>query len=371
LLRSLERTFKRFLIFFLRAIIGSKTVSPRCIGAVHRILVIRQHNELGDMLCAVPLLRAMRECYPSARIALMTSPVSHEIMLHNRHVDDVILFDRRQFLGRSTIRVRRSLDFLRSLRAMAFDLAIVPSTVSVSFTSGFLAYASGARWRIGPGSIDGKKNASAFFFNVPVDLDWRKSPHRHQTLRNLDIASALLPGRPSLVHEITLTEDEVKRGTEFLRETKGTRIMVIGFHPGAGKAPNRWAPERFAEVANKLAGEFDAQVVVTLGPKDREAVQHMISGLSVGYEVLDNKYVRDVASILAGLDLFVTNDTGVMHIAAGSGTAVLSLFGPTDPEEWAPIGPKNRYIIGRNGDINSITTREVIEVAREMLRPNC
>ena len=106
----------------------------------------------------------------------MASPVNIEVMEHNRYVSEVINYDKANFLGRGWIKLGTTWTFIRKLRAGKYDVAIVPSTVSTSFTSDLLTFLSGARTRIGAGSIDGRENPSGFFFNVPIDLDWREEP---------------------------------------------------------------------------------------------------------------------------------------------------------------------------------------------------
>ena len=85
------------------------------------------------------------------------------------------------------------------------------------------------------------------------------------------------------------------------------------------------------------------------------------------YNTLLNNRIRVVASILRYVDLVVSNDTGIMHVAAGVGTPVLSLFGPTEPRQWAPLGGIHRYIKSETRDISEIPVQDVIRVAREML----
>ncbi len=70
---------------------------------------------------------------------------------------------------------------------------------------------------------------------------------------------------------------------------------------------------------------------------------------------------------MSQFNLFITNDTGVMHVAAAAGVQTLSLFGPTDPLQWAPNGTQNRYINASDGDINSISIEEVVDVASVMI----
>ena len=191
MLKGLERTLKAVLASLFSPFVRQNPAAIPSGFNPRLILVVRQHNQLGDMLCVVPLLRSLRQKYPSAEIVLMTSPVNREVMLHNRHMDRIIDYDKRLFVGRWGLKVLPLLRYIRNLRAKQFDVVLVPSTVSFSATSSLLAFLSGAPWRIGVGSVDGKENRSAVFFNSPVRLDWRAEPHRHQTLRNLDVAAPL------------------------------------------------------------------------------------------------------------------------------------------------------------------------------------
>ena len=366
-LRSLERTLKRFLSRFLRLLLGSRPLTSPLGSDFQSILLIRQHNQLGDMLCVVPLLRELRKKFPAACIALMASPVNYDVMLHNRYIDELILFDKRAYLGRLTIRLGLLIRFVRSLRQKRYDLAIVPATVSLSFTSDLLAFLSGARTRIGPGSIGGSSNPSAFFLNAPVILDWRSEPHRHQTRRNSDVAQQLGISPTDCSLEITLLEPEKNDGNLFIHSIQTPNTLTIGFHPGAGKVPNRWPPERFAEVANRLAEEFHAALLVTAGPMDDGPVEHMVGGLSHPYHVLKNQPIRRVASILSRVQLLISNDTGIMHVGAAVNVPVLSLFGPTDAGQWAPLGKRHRCLMAEDGEIASITVEAVLRNAREML----
>ena len=157
--RSLERLFKRGLATLLRLLFHSSP--PRDLPRFfpESILVIRQHNQLGDMLCVVPLLRGLRAKYPSARITLMASPVNYEIMLNNRWLDEVILYDKRELLKNGRIRFKSLLKLIKGIRGR-FGLVLVPGTVSTSFTSDLLAFLTGAHVRIGVAGLNGEPNKS-------------------------------------------------------------------------------------------------------------------------------------------------------------------------------------------------------------------
>lgn len=371
MLKLIENTFKAALAFLLGFLFRSTPVSSPSADAVKKILVIRQHNQLGDMLCVVPLLRALREKYPTAIFTLMASPVNAGIMEHNRFLNDILVFDKDEFLGAMWLRVGRLAKFIGQVRRREFDLVLVPSTVSVSFTSTLLAFLSGARARVGVRRLDGAEHPGAFLFNLPVDLDWRSDPHRHQTLRNLDIGKPLGLTTSDLRGEMTLQKGELEEGKNAVEKFLGDQFKKgpkVALHPGAGKIPNQWPAARFASVANLLASELDAALFVTQGPMDGEPVCEMTSLLKTRHFVIADRPIREVAAILAQMDLVISNDTGIMHVAAAVGVPVLSLFGPTDPLQWAPQGEGHRFILADGGEISAITVEEVLRAAREMLR---
>ncbi len=313
------------------------------------------------MLCAVPLLRALRTRYPASNITLMTSPVNDEIMQHLRYVDETICFDKRAVAG------LRFAGFIRDLRRRRFDLAIVPATVSVSVTSDLLARLSGAPYRLGPVRLDGRENPTGYLFNMPVELDWSDSPNRHQTLRNLDIGLPIGLKETNLSHEMTFTQHEIDDANHWYERQIATLSGGITLHPGAGKTPNRWPVERFVQLGEILSREFGARLFVTSGPMDGAVLAEFRRHVKVEYQLIENQPIRRVASYLRRMNLVISNDTGIMHVAAAAGAPVLALFGPTDPGQWAPIGNRNRYIAGKGGRTESITVEEVVAAARSML----
>ncbi|MCB2205445.1 glycosyltransferase family 9 protein [bacterium] len=363
-MKFLEKSFKRLLFGFVRLFVHVRKVTTVPRNSVKNILVVRQHNQLGDMLCAVPLFRALRTTYPNAHIALLARPLNSEILRGAPFLDEIIVYDKNKFI-RSPFQVWR---FGRALRRRKFDLAITPATVSMSVTSDVLTFFSRADRRIGPGSLNGKSNLTAYYYNVKVDLDWRRDPTRHQTQRNLDIASILVldPVSPEL--EIGLSEEEIAQGKETIMQKSGGRDIVIGFHPGAAKIPNRWDALRFAEIANRCAEIYGAFIVITAGPDDDAPLHEMTLNMPNACLIMQNEPIRDVAAVISNCDVYVTNDTGMMHVSAGVGTPTLSLFGPTDPLQWAPLGDAHRFILGRNGSVDTIPIEKVWKVLTNMLR---
>jgi ADP-heptose:LPS heptosyltransferase len=350
-----EDFLKRIFFLIVRLAIHSPMREFPAETSIKAILVVRQHNQLGDMLCAVPLLRTLRNRFPDAWITLVTSRVNDAIMQHHPYINETLCYKQQPLTA--------LWGFYRSLRKRGYDLAIVPASISLSSTSSFIALLSRATVRVGPQSFNGLKNPTSFCFTTPVTLDWTNKTRRHHALRNLDIVASFGIGTNDLTSVIGITTEERKTAAAFIKPLRLKYPLLVGFHPGAGKPPNRWHAKRFAAIANKLSREFNAGILITSGPMDEIPVQEMREHLQCPSILIQSGHIRSDAAIIDQLDLCITNDTGIMHVAGATRTQVLALFGPTDPLQWSPIGQKNHYIASKDEDINSITEEEVYDVA--------
>jgi len=361
---AIERFLKWILFSIIHLVIHSRRMDEVRLEECKAILVVRQHNQIGDLLCATPLLRALRDAYPEAHVTVLLRPLTAEVLRGTDFVDEVLVFDKQAY-WRNPLRV---FGFLRSLWKRKYDLALVPVTVSLSTTSDFLAWLSRSRIRIGPASLNGTRNLTHYMHNVRLPLDWRDNLLAHQTERNLAIIKPLSLDRASRELVLTLTSEEIEKGREMVIGAAGDHSMIIGFHPGAAKTKNTWDALRFAELANRCAEILDAFLLITAGPHDELPLNEMTINVPNDKLVLENYPLREVAAAIRYCSVFVTNDTGIMHLAAAVQTPTLSLFGPTDPAQWAPPGDRHRFIVGKNGDINSITVDKVWEAINRMLR---
>jgi ADP-heptose:LPS heptosyltransferase len=298
-----------------------------------RILVVRQHNQMGDMVCATPCFRALRETWPAATIALVTAPVNAEVVRHNPHLDRLFLFEQR--LWRRPLALRR---FVNDVRGFAPELAIVLNSVSFSATSAMLALSSGARWVVGGDSrpFGSQVSARAYSLQLPGSpvLDRHAVEHSLAPLRAVGITTA------DLSTVVVASAPEQARAADLLRE-----LLPPGpfwaLHPGAGKRQNLWPAERFAAVAVQAA-QAGHPVLVLHGPADAEALSRLRAALPPAPSlrapivVAPPLSVGAGAAVLARAERFLCNDTGVMHVAGALGVRTVALFGPTDPALWKP-----------------------------------
>jgi ADP-heptose:LPS heptosyltransferase len=352
----------------LKFFLNSKTISKEEVEDynVKKILIVRQHNQLGDMLCSLTLFAALRKKFPDAKITLVASPMNYEILFSeiNPYIDDVLVYNKSTLL--------HLLRFFRNLRKKKFDIGIVPSTVSISRTSHFINYFSGAKIRVGVKSINDKVNKVDFLLNIKSDFDWdiRKL---HQTERNLEIGAQIgcsLTDADKKDVKIKLSNAEISFAEKFIKENfhNNTRKIIV-FHPGAGKVQNRWNVNSFIELITLLNKKFNPYILINSGPIDKDItdeVSKVLSELNIQSFLLFNP-IREIAAILNKSDMLITNDTGPMHVAAFVNAKVIGLFGPTNGYEWGPLNENGMYIQSPTQNINDITVDEVFEKVCELL----
>ena len=353
-LKKLENTFKKNSIKILSFFICVKKQRTIDIADAKNILIIRQHNQLGDMLCSTPLFRALREKFPNSYITLVSGAVNTNVVLDNPFLDEIIEYNNKKILQKYFL----LFDFIKKLRKKRYDFVVVPVTVSMSVTSDLIAFLSRSKYRIGVSSLNGINNQTSFLYNYTVSLDWR-NVNTHQTKRNIDILKDFSIDTNNYSLTVGLTKEELEYADNFYNKFHKEGKISIGIHPGAGKIKNQWATTKFGELIDILLQKHNCEIFITEGPMDKEPLQYFYNNYFDRITFICEKNIKVVAAIINKLSVFITNDTGVMHLAAATDTPVISLFGPTDPLQWAPQRSKDKYLVGENGDVCNISVNDV------------
>lgn len=354
--------FSNFIYSFVKKILEVPENKSLALGNPVRILVVRQHNQLGDMLAGISIFRAIKETYPGCHLTLLVSPENYYGLLKNKLIDKLFIFDKKKiynpfyFVG------------LFKLLREPYDLVIVPVTVSVSFTSNLIARFAKAKTRIGPSSLNGKKNESKFLFDRRVALDWRMHPDSNVADRILDIVRPFGINTNNLLPEITFGGDDIETADKFIFGIKtNPDNILIGLHVGAGKIPNRWSLNKYIALMEKLKENYGAKFYLTGSSFDKEEIDYIKSKVPFDAALFVDKKISEVAALISLSDLFVSNDTGIMHVAGATGTPQVSIFGPTNPFNWAPIG-SNKFFIRKSEFIDDISVEDVYELCESILK---
>ena len=342
----LSRRLRNGLAGFAAGLVRRPALTPESLRALQpaRILLVRQQNQMGDMVCATPVFRAVRETWPEARIALVTAPVNVEVVQHNPHLDEIFTYDKKA--------VRRPggfFRFARTLRNFRPDLAFVLGSVSFSVTSAYIALGSGARWIVGadsePFGFDISRRAFSLCMPSTPEVDRHAVDH---SLTPLEAVGVTTNDRSTVVVPSPEEQEAADRILADLDLSQGFWAV----HPGAGKKQNVWPPERFAAIVSRAADGGRA-VLVLHGPADGEVLEALRATLESRRSATDSLVkiappcpVGVGAALLARADRLLCNDTGVMHVAGAVGVPTVALFGPTDPGLGKP--PTDRVVAVRS-----------------------
>jgi ADP-heptose:LPS heptosyltransferase len=331
------------------------------LGNPKKFLIVRQHNQLGDLLTNVSLFRAIKEKYPGCHITIITSPFNYPGIVKNKFIDRIFIFNKTKLFQPLYFK-----DFIKLLRE-GYDVAVVPVAVSISFTSNLIAGISKSKIKIGPSSLNGKVNKSAYFFDRRVIIDWRKHPDSNVAERNLDIVRPFGITTSNHKSEISFDEDDSKAAENFisgmsLKEDE----LLIGLHPGAGKIPNRWSLLKFEELLNRLNAAYKVRFYLTGSNEDSEEINFIKGRIPFEVGLFLNRPIAQIAALISMSDLFISNDTGIMHVAGATDTPQISIFGPTNPFNWAPVG-ENKVFIRKSDLIDDISTDDVFQLTIRML----
>jgi ADP-heptose:LPS heptosyltransferase len=348
---------------FLKIFLGLKENKSLDIGTPGKILLVRHHNQLGDLIASTPILRAIKETFPSSKLTAITGPQNNSAYLNNPYLDELFLFDKGKL---SDIGYYKK---IKNVLKQPYDITIVPAVTSISFTSNFLARLSNSRIRIGVRTLNGELNSSYYLFDRLVDLDWRENEKTHITKRNLAIAEpfGITTENPKLI--IYSSDNDKAAAGKFIETLPGKEgDPVIGLHAGAGKIHNRWDYLKFAALIDLLVDNYSARIFLTEGSSGDAILNEKIKKQSnIDLKIFDEKGMGLLKELINQSSLFITNDTAPMHASAASDSPVISLFGPTNPHIWAPLG-KNKIFLWKSNDINNITVNEVYEKAKELLK---
>ena len=291
-------------------------------------IVVRCPNWIGDAVMCEPAIAALRRLYPQAELSLLAKPAVAELFKGHPAASRVLVYEDRGEHAGLTGKWRLA----QAMRRGRFDLAILFQN---AFEAALLAFLAGIPRRYGY-ATDGRRLLLS---------DSLPRPGKHAVAHQVEYYLAML--RPLGCEEravpprLVLSAGEETAMARRLADSGITGSEpLIGLNPGStyGGA-KRWLPERFAETADRLAAHYNARVLI-VGARGEEPLAQTIAGrIRARTVVLSGKTsVQELMAAVKRCTVFITNDTGPMHIAAAFGVPLVAVFGPTDWRTTAPFG---------------------------------
>jgi heptosyltransferase-2 len=314
-------------------VVERKAIDP---AEVRRIL-IRGVNWVGDALMTTPAIAGIRKTFPQARISLLVRPAVASLFEGNPSIDEILLYDRDgRHAGLSGF-----LRLAQELRSHRFHLAVL---LQNAFEAALLALVAGIPRRVGYNT-----QGRGPLLTTAVLLDRSMSRVHH-----VDYYQALLKGLGWQEGErrpvIYLSKGAEEKAAALLAsEGVLPEESLIALNPGSiyGSA-KRWPAERYAALADQLIDAFGVKVLVTGAQGDQAVTRRVRSFSRTPERVIDlagRTDLQGLAALLKRCQVYVTNDTGAMHVGAAMEVPLVAIFGSTDPQTTSPVG---KHLLLRN-----------------------
>ena len=328
-----------------------------------RNILVIDFGQLGDVVMSLPALRAIRARFPYAQITVGVGKPGGEIIRLSGYANDILEVDRVSLRdGPTLISIGRIAKLVARVRKANFDFVI---DLHSFYETNILGFLSGAPHRL----YSRRSNRSLDFLANFKPQPAKESEATHLVDRYLDLLKPLgitdPPRTPALK-----TEAAADFAVEALlkKEKAQSGELLVGLFPGAGNASRLWPLERFVELADHLIRNDRVRIIVFAGPEERGRVPQMRPLFPSGTIFFDRLTIPQLASAQARLTVFISNDTGPVHIAAAVGTPVIVIMDRPDLHSFTPAGEHHRMIGGRV--ITEIPVAQVYNAAHEMIASN-
>lgn len=319
------------------------------LGEVKNILVIRV-DHIGDVITTIPSLRALRKAFPNAKISVMVRSLTKELLVNCPYINELIIYNPPWYRGEKNFNILKNIRFLRNLRKRNFDLAI---DFRGDLRNIFLAYLSKARNRL---AYD-VKGGGFLLTNI---ADYRKE-HIHSIDRNLDVLEKLGIDAKDRSLELWIPQEIKKR-------IKLPERKFVVINPGSGGSKKLWTCEGFAKVADHIASKYKIEIVLTGSSGETKLTNGVESLMSFKPLNLAGKTsLLELAEIIRRAKLFISPDSGPVHIAVAVKTPTIALFGTSLSEVWGYKSEKN-ILLENKGDVKGIKPEDVIKAVDKLWR---
>ncbi len=299
-----------------------------------RKIMVRGTNWVGDAVMTIPALRGLRRIFPAAQITLFTRSWARGIFEDADFIDEILTFEQ----GKS--KVSDVFAQAKIIKKERFDLAVLFPN---SFESALAAKLGGVPRRVGYA-----RDARGFLLTDAVKIPvWKNE--KHEVFYYLNLIAEIeneyfgtktkLPGEPSTALQISETRKIEARkilaahGVDLSRKT-----IALGVGSTNSRA-KRWQAESYAELNDKFQNELNANVIL-VGAENELDISNEVYAKSIRKPIIltGKTDLAKAVAVLSVIDLLISNDMGLAHIAPAAGTKTLVIFGPTNELTTKPIG---------------------------------
>jgi len=301
-----------------------------------RILIFNV-NWLGDVLFSTAAIRNIRMNYPRSYIACIIPPRCLPVLEGNPALDEIIVFDEKQ----KHKSILAKIGFIAYLRRKKFDIAFL---LHRSFSRALICRLAGIPRRAGYYTPKRGFLLTDAFVPPPVEsvhrIDYYLEVIKQSGLEIRDRHTEFFAG-----------PDDIAAVDNFLvNNSLKNAGFLAGINPGGNWVPKRWPADNFAVLADKLADEFKAKIIITGSAQDAGLAEEIRRKMSHEAVIACGKLtIKQFAVLTRSLNVFISADSGPLHIANASGAKkIIAIFGPTDPRLTGPYPADNAVIVRKD-----------------------
>ena len=304
-------------------------------ASIRRIAVFRALY-LGDLLLAVPALRALRAAYPAAEITLIGLPWAATFAeRYDRYIDRFVEFEGFPGIREVEVQPERVARFLTRQFTYTYDLVV--QMHGSGATSDAFALALAGQTTVG---YYDRERPDGLTFGAPYPDD------QPEVLRNLGLLRLLGLPTGSTTLEFPLRQADHDEAARLLERVPDGAGPLVALHVGSRSPARRWPAAHFAALADTLARRWGARVLLT-GSRDEATLVAEVAALmrEPATNLAGCSSLGGLAALLSRLALVVANDTGPAHLAEAVGVPSITIFGPTDPRRWASLDQARHRLV--------------------------
>jgi ADP-heptose:LPS heptosyltransferase len=278
-----------------------------------------------------PALRALRSRYKDSHIAFLTEKESSDLLSLNPYLNEVIVLDRKRY--RNPL---YSIKKIWEVRKGSFDLVI---DFFGNPRSAYFSFLSGAKHRVGYEHPFRRR-----FYNMVIKND--ETP-KYAAQSRLGALKILGIENREVDLDFFIPDEARLFAKKFFEENKiGSKNLLISISPTSRRHFNRWALERYAQLADWLISQFDAKIILVWGPGEKGVVEKVKYFMKKDPLIFwETKNLFELGAILERCDLHIGNDNGTKHIAVAMGKPTITIYGPHSPISWTyPDFSRHKFV---------------------------
>ncbi|MFH1825464.1 MAG: glycosyltransferase family 9 protein [Candidatus Firestonebacteria bacterium] len=291
------------------------------LNEIKKILIIRM-DKVGDLILATPVFENIKKNFPDVKIDVLTGKYNKNVLHRNPDVNEVLV---------------HSLKTLLKLEKQKYDLCL-NLIYDFELKSALACYLSKAKFRLGY-----KSKYSSNFFNLEMERD---SGSKYELDRNLDLLKFVGIKTDIDKPKLYPSDEDFDKIKRYLMENNILLgDILVGFNPGTGRRIRRWPSKKFILLGKELVKKYNVKIMVIWGKTERVIADEIVNSIGRNSFLAPQTDVLELTALISNFKVFVSGNTGPIHMAMAINVPTVGLYGKNDYQNWTPENDEKLVIV--------------------------